>query len=688
MDKFVIAIDGPAGSGKSSISAIIAEKEGFTHIDTGAMYRAVTLEALNRKINLENEAEFNFVNDIEIVYKNGKTFLNGKDVSKEIRSNDVTNNASLVAKYKTVRDRMLVFQRKSAENGKVIMDGRDIGSIVLPNADLKIFLTAKAEERAKRRLKENQEKGIETDFETLLHEIKVRDYKDSHREIAPLKIADGAIMVDTTNMTIEQVVDHIINLIKERSKKMVKKDNNELSFEELLNNYDAKPSLRVGDIVDGVVVSIPDDKTLLLDIKSFTEGTLHLNYYTKDQNVTSFKGLVKIGDKLTCKVTKIENGQGRNDHSLIMLSRLDQIKNETFEEIIKAKDNNEILSVYVSKDINSGYICYYNGIELFMPRSQSIKDVNLKDNIDVKVIEIDENRKKAVVSSKVVEHEKYVESRDKELESINVGDVLDGVITKVEKYAAFVKISNVIGVIKARDVSHEFTDITTILKAGDEIKVKVISKDNGKLGLSRKALIKTAYQLYKENHKVSDKVKGKVTNKQPGYLLIELAPNLKGLLHQSEYSWNPNDNYNNNVVIGDEVEVAIIAMNDEKENIRLSRKALMDNPWDKVDAKLGDVCKIKVKEVNNSGLVVEAFGVDGFIPAIETMTEEKKAVSDFYAVGDEADAIVIEINKKEWRLKLSIKKLVDAEERKKLDKYMKNEEASTSIGEQFKDILK
>ena len=688
MDKFVVAIDGPAGSGKSSISSIIAKKEGFTHIDTGAMYRAVTLEALNRKINLENEEEFKFVNDIEIIYKDGKTFLNGKDVSTEIRTNDVTNNESLVAKYKTVRDRMLIFQRKSAENGKVIMDGRDIGSIVLPNADLKIFLTAKAEERAKRRLKENQEKGIETDFETLLHEIKVRDYKDSHREIAPLKIAEGAIMVDTTNMTIDEVVNHIINLIKERSKKMEKKDNKDLSFEELLNNYDVKPNLRVGDIVDGVVVSIPDDKTLLLDIKSFTEGTLHLNYFTKDQNITSFKGLVKIGDKLTCKVTKIENGQGRNDHSLIMLSRLDQIKNETFEELVKAKDNNEVISAYVSKEINSGYICYYNGIELFMPKSQSIKDVNVKENIDVKVIEIDDKRKKAVVSSKVVEHEKYVESRDKELEKINVGDVLDGVITKVEKYAAFVKISNVVGVIKARDVSHEFTDITTILKAGDEIKVKVISKDNGKLGLSRKALIKTAYQLYKENHKVSDKVVGKVTNKQPGYLLLELAPNLKGLLHQTEYSWNPNDNFNNNVVIGDEVEVAIIQMNDDKENIRLSRKALMDNPWDKVDAKLGDVCKIKVKEVNSSGLIVEAFGVDGFVPAFETLTEEKKQVSDFYAVGDEADAVVIEINKKEWRLKLSIKKFVDAEERKKLDKYLKNEEASTSIGEQFKDILK
>ena len=684
MKKFIVAIDGPAGSGKSSISAIVAEKEGFTHIDTGAMYRAVTLEALQRKINLEDENEFKFVNDIDVIYKEGKTFLNGKDVSSEIRSQEVTNNASLVAKYKIVRDRMVFFQRESAKTGKVIMDGRDIGSVVLPNANLKIFLTARAEERARRRCKENELKGIESDFDTILNEIKVRDYKDAHREIAPLKKCDDAIMVDTTNMTIDEVVNKIISLINERYNKMSK----EPSFEELLNDYENKPTLRVGDIVEGVVVSIPDDKTLLLDIKSFTEGTLHLNYFTKDKDVTSFKGLVKLGDKFTCKVTKIENGQGRNDHSLIMLSRLDQLKGEAFDSLIKAKDENLEINVHVLKEVNSGFLCTYNGIELFMPKSQALKDTKVKDDVLVKVIEVEEKRKRAVVSAKIIEHEKYIKDRDAELEKINVGDKLDGVVTKVEKYAAFVKIGNVTGIIKARDVAHEFVDITTVLKAGDEIKVEVLSKENGKLQLSRKALIKTAYQEYKETHKVSDKVQGRVTNKQPGYLLLEIAPNLKGLLHQSEYSWNPNDNYNNQVVIGDMVDVAIIQMNDEKETIRLSRKALMDNPWDKVECKVGDETNVKVKEVNPKGLVVEAFGVDGYIPLSETMTEEKKDISDYYAVGDEAKAIVIDVNKKEWKLKLSIKKLANKEARAEFEKYLKTEEASTSIGDQFKDVLK
>lgn len=216
MKNFKVAIDGPAGSGKSSISELVATKLGFVHIDTGAMYRAVTLEALRRKINLNNEAEYSFVDNIEIVYINDKTFLNQEDVSAEIRSLEVTRNVSLVSSYKIVRDKMVHFQRLSAKNGYVLMDGRDIGTTVLPDADVKIFLTASPEERAKRRLKELEEKGIKESFETVLNDIKVRDYKDSHREISPLRQAEDAILVDTTSMTIEEVCNTIVSIVCER----------------------------------------------------------------------------------------------------------------------------------------------------------------------------------------------------------------------------------------------------------------------------------------------------------------------------------------------------------------------------------------------------------------------------------------------------------------------------------------
>ena len=186
MKNFVVALDGPAGSGKSSISELVAKKLGFTHIDTGAMYRAVTLEALRRQINLEDENAYDFLKDCSIIYKDNRIYLNGEDVSEEIRSSAVTNTVSTCCKIPYVRELMVKYQRQSAAEGKVLMDGRDIGTVVLPNADLKIFLTATPEVRAKRRYEEILAKGKEAEYEVILEGIKIRDYKDSHRTLAPI----------------------------------------------------------------------------------------------------------------------------------------------------------------------------------------------------------------------------------------------------------------------------------------------------------------------------------------------------------------------------------------------------------------------------------------------------------------------------------------------------------------------
>ncbi len=215
MKDFLVAIDGPAGSGKSSISEIVASKLGFTHIDTGAFFRAVTLEALNRGINLDNEDEYSFLDEINIIYKEGKTYINDKDVSGLIRTGEISRNVSTPAKLKRVRERVIDFERMSSK-GKIIMDGRDIGTVVLPNADLKIFLTASNEERARRRFEQNKILGIESDYDTILKEIIIRDKKDSERAIAPLKQAPDAILIDTTKLNIEEVSNLIISLINER----------------------------------------------------------------------------------------------------------------------------------------------------------------------------------------------------------------------------------------------------------------------------------------------------------------------------------------------------------------------------------------------------------------------------------------------------------------------------------------
>ena len=216
MDSFQVAIDGPAGSGKSTISKQVCNILGFVHIDTGAMYRAVTLEALNRGLDLENPDSYSFLDEITITYENDKIYLNGKSVGREIRSTRVADNVSTVAKMAVVRHKMVELQQKAAQHGKVIMDGRDIGYVVLPNADVKIFLTASVEERAKRRFLENQATGKEETYEEILESIIARDFKDSNRDLNPLRQASDAILLDTTNMNIDEVVLEIVRIIKER----------------------------------------------------------------------------------------------------------------------------------------------------------------------------------------------------------------------------------------------------------------------------------------------------------------------------------------------------------------------------------------------------------------------------------------------------------------------------------------
>ncbi len=215
MEHIQIAIDGPAGAGKSTIAQMIAKQLGYTYIDTGAMYRAITLKALKQNIKLDIEDNFEFVKETSFEFIDGALYMDNIDVSKNIRTHKVSNNVSLVSSYINVREECVRIQRTIAEKGNVVMDGRDIGYIVLPDADYKFYLTASIEKRAERRYKDNCTRGIKSDLSILKEKIRTRDHLDSTREHSPLKPAEDAIMIDTSELSIKQVVDLITNQIKE-----------------------------------------------------------------------------------------------------------------------------------------------------------------------------------------------------------------------------------------------------------------------------------------------------------------------------------------------------------------------------------------------------------------------------------------------------------------------------------------
>lgn len=210
-----IAVDGPAGAGKSSIAKAVAAEIGFIYVDTGALYRSIALFALENK--LENEELIKSLDKINIsleyIEKTQHVILNGRDVSDLIRTPEVSMNASKVSAIPEVRDFLFGLQKKIASENNIIMDGRDIGTVVLPNADLKVFLTATAEERANRRFKEMTDKTVT--YEQVLEDIKQRDYNDMNRKTAPLKQAEDAVLLDTTGMTVDESKEKLKSMIKE-----------------------------------------------------------------------------------------------------------------------------------------------------------------------------------------------------------------------------------------------------------------------------------------------------------------------------------------------------------------------------------------------------------------------------------------------------------------------------------------
>ena len=214
-----IALDGPSGSGKSTVAKILSKKLDILYLDTGAMYRACALEAILQNADcLDENSVAKFIDniDLKIVYENGaqKTILRGEDVSSKIRQNEVSMMASNISSLPCVRLKMVEMQRKVAAGVDCVLDGRDIGTYVLPNAKYKFFMTASPETRAKRRYKELTEKGQKVEYDAILKEINQRDYNDSHRAFAPLKKADDAILLDTTDMDIDQVVAFILSKIE------------------------------------------------------------------------------------------------------------------------------------------------------------------------------------------------------------------------------------------------------------------------------------------------------------------------------------------------------------------------------------------------------------------------------------------------------------------------------------------
>ncbi|QTA37660.1 (d)CMP kinase [Thermosipho ferrireducens] len=209
-----IAIDGPAGSGKTTVAKKLAEKLGYYYLDTGAMYRIVGLYLHSKGITPEDEITLSMLEDIDLKFIEGKFFFLGKEAGDEIRTPDAGKYASLYARHPVVRKYLTSLQKKIAQSGNIVVEGRDIGTVVIPDAEVKIFLEASPEARARRRFEELKAKGLNVEYSEILNEILLRDKQDSERDIAPLKPAEDAFIIDTTNLSVSEVIEKILEVVK------------------------------------------------------------------------------------------------------------------------------------------------------------------------------------------------------------------------------------------------------------------------------------------------------------------------------------------------------------------------------------------------------------------------------------------------------------------------------------------
>ena len=629
-----IAIDGPAGAGKSTIAKILAKQLNFEYLDTGAMYRAATVKALRLGIDLNDESLYDFILDTTIDFRNGEIYLDNENVNEEIRSLDVTNNVSVVCKYKIVRDKMVDLQKQIASSKNIIMDGRDIGTVVLPNANLKIFLIADAEVRAKRRMLEREAKGQNTQtLEETVQEICERDRKDSTREISPLRKADDAIELDSSHLSITEVVEKITQLVRERGWNMedVKQVIEVAEEVTVAESQEEAVELKELQLVEGEVVEQVASKAestdkdgnvrkakeakILFKLANGQEGYLlqkdALNVNDEEDLFFNFE----VGTTHQLIVKKVYPDGGKVLLSTALLEKRENLKK--YQSVI---DNHGVLTAKVIKSINVGLILDHEGYSCLLPTTQVDSKEDLESivgkEINVSPIRVDYNRIRLIVSQKVANAIKERAEKEEFLKTIQVGNVYEGTVKNIESYGAFVELENgVEGLLHISEIEHNrIVKVEKVLNTGDKVKVQVIKVEDGHIGLSRKALIPNYWKDFVDATKVNDLVKGTVTEINNSGVVVALSEQIQGFLPKSETSWERDAVVAELFQVGQEVELKVIELDLAKKRIILSFKQLTENPWEVLNLNANDEVKCTVVKVIEQGVKLLVEGASAFLP--------------------------------------------------------------------------
>lgn len=679
----IITIDGPSGAGKSTVAKLIADKLGFKYLDTGAMYRAVTLYMIENQVDIKNEEEvINALNKLNIGFdSNYRVYLDSQDITEDIRKEKVVKFVSEVSAISSVRRKMVDLQRDIAKEGNYILDGRDAGSVVFPNADYKFYLEASLEERAKRRYKEELSKEVDISFEAVKESIKKRDKYDSNRKNSPLVVPENAIIIDTTNMTIDEVAEEItdiflnkktisifdINSDNLRNREGIMEDNN-LSNEQERNEFlkaveefgegDNNNSYKVGNIVKGKIEKF-DDSDVFINLNYKVEGKI---------NRSEFEREPYIGEELEALIDSVDNDNG---YFILSKAKLDKRRAQfVIEDAIK---NNKSVKGIVKEVIKGGFNISIMGYQAFCPFSQIEINKGIKDEehigkeYDFRIIK--KKGKDIVVSRRAYQEEKQNSNIETFLNNLKEGDIINGKVKNIERYGAFIGITEGLdGFLYRENMSWaKIINPKDIITRGEERAFKVLSIDREKhrVDLGLKQLENDSWVQFIEEYHVGDIIKGEVTNIKKFGAFVKVYDDVEGLIHISDLSWNSHVNSPSDFVKkGAYLECKILAIDVPERKLTLGLKQAQENPWDTVsrDFPVKSIVKCKPKRILKNFAVFELpNGLEGICDIGDfDWINSIVNIKDYIKENEDIDMVILSIDRDKQRIKLSHKHLKES----------------------------
>jgi small subunit ribosomal protein S1 len=672
MKPMVIAIDGPAGSGKSTIARLLAERLGYTYVNSGNLYRTITLGCLRNHIDPTNpETALDYAKQAAITYQNGAVYLDGEDVSALLHSDVIDQYTAPLSGIVPIRHVVNDRIRNIAGTLDVVVEGRDMTTVVFPHAEHRFYLDASLEERAKRRY----EQGVSNlSREAIREAIVQRDGIDHHKAEGSLKIAPGVFVLDTSLLTIEQVYDKLIKNITIEGSTMAQMEveSDTSPMDESNNSTDniqtqlqeeylkSLEQLEEGQIVEGNVIQVTQDQ-VFVDVGYKSEGKIPISEFTE---------MPQVGDAVSVILITKENKHGE-----VIVSKQKADVKLFWRNLRQAFQDHTPVAGTIEKLVKGGYdVNLGGGVHAFLPISQSDaqkvdKPEKLLGMTVLCYVErlYSDGKVNIVVNRRKWLEEEIEQKRNDFFETTPIGADVTGTVKSFTSFGAFIDLGGFDGLLHINDMSWgHVTRPKDFVRKGQEICLKVIRLDpiEKRINLSLKHFTDDPWVHFEDKYHVNDIVRGKVTKLTEFGAFIELEEGIEGLAHISEFSWIKKIQRPDEVVsIGDEVECMILGYDLQAGRVSLGLKQVTANPWNNFEDRytVGTRLTRKVVKLTNVGAFIELEeGIDGLLLGEDiSWTKKVKHPGSELQVGQEVEIMVIGIDRENRGIRLGIKQLTE-----------------------------